>query len=375
MTGSQAGGTPGNGTCDHLITLKQTIHETRENDKTAYVIFLDVQKVYDKAWLDAILYALHQNGIHGKNLRLTKKLNSNFTARIQTRYGLTEPKEIKHRIRQGGVLSVIEYATLIDEIAKELQNRNLGIETDQDVIIDSLLWMDDVCLIHHDRNKLQKMLDITNHIARKYHTEFGAAKCKVVRIGRGPKSYLVLNGTTLEEVPTYKYLGYMINNKGDLTAYIKEIEGSVTAATQRILTETGNKEFKGMKMQAIWQLTDAVITPIITYGAESWDATKKEIEEILKILNNCLKTILCLPQGTPTQILLAETGCLPIQYYIYKKRIIQWHRIQKRKETALIKKITQGNSSTWKDNTIKIMNELIIPEEISLETKPTIKKN
>ena len=111
-------------------------------------------------------------------------------------------------------------------------------------------------------------------------------------------------------------------------------------------------------MQAIWQLTDAVIIPIITYGAESWDATKKEIEEIQKILNNCLKTIPCLPQGTPTQILLAETGYLPIQYYIYKKRIIQWHRIQKKPETALIKKITQGNNSTWKEKTIKIMNEL-----------------
>ena len=167
----------------------------------------------------------------------------------------------------------------------------------------------------------------------------------------------------------------MINNKGDLTAHIKEIEDKVIATTQRILTETGNREFKGMKMQTIWQLTDAVIIPIIAYEAESWDATKKQIEEIQKTLNNCLKTILCLPQGTPTQILLAETGYLPIQYYIYKKRIMQWHRIQKRNETALIKKITQGNSSTWKDNTMKIMNELKIPEEISLETKPTLKKN
>ena len=123
ITGSQAGGTPGNATCDHLITLKQTIHETRMKGKTAYVIFLDVQKAYDKAWLDAILYALHKNGIQGKNLRLAKKLNSNLTARIQTIYGLTEPIEIKDSIRQGGVLSVIEYVTLMDEIAKELQNK------------------------------------------------------------------------------------------------------------------------------------------------------------------------------------------------------------------------------------------------------------
>ena len=90
---------------------------------TAYIIFLDVQKAYDKAWLDAILYALNQNGIQGKNLRMIKKLNSNLTARVQTRYELTRKIKIRDSIRQGGVLSVIKYATLIDEIAKELKQK------------------------------------------------------------------------------------------------------------------------------------------------------------------------------------------------------------------------------------------------------------
>ena len=105
---------------------------------------LDVQKAYDKAWLDAIMYALHKNGVEGKNLRMIKKLNSNLTARIQTRYGLTRRINIKDSIRQGGVLSVIEYATLIDEISKELKEKNLGYVTEANITLDSLLWMDDV---------------------------------------------------------------------------------------------------------------------------------------------------------------------------------------------------------------------------------------
>ena len=125
MTKAQAGGKPGCSTVDHLIVLKQTIKEIRDKGMTAYIIFLDVQKAYDKAWLDAILYALNQNGIQGKNLRMIKKLNSNLTARVQTRYGLTRKIKIRDSIRQG-VLSVIEYATLIDEIAKELKQKKLG---------------------------------------------------------------------------------------------------------------------------------------------------------------------------------------------------------------------------------------------------------
>ena len=70
------------------------------NDKghTAYIIFLDVQKAYDKAWLDAILYALHMNGVNDKNLRMIKRINSNLTARIQTKYGLTRKINIKDSI-------------------------------------------------------------------------------------------------------------------------------------------------------------------------------------------------------------------------------------------------------------------------------------
>ena len=95
---------------------------------------------------------------------------------------------IRDSIRQGGVLSVIEYATLIDEISKELKEQDLGIVTETGEKVNTLLWMDDVCLIQHNLKTLQEMLNITNHVALKYHIEFGAAKCKVVRIGKGKKT-------------------------------------------------------------------------------------------------------------------------------------------------------------------------------------------
>ena len=72
ITKSQAGGKPGCARTDHLIVLIQTIQEITEKKQPAYIIFLDVQKAYDKAWLDAIMYALLKNGVKGKNLRMIK---------------------------------------------------------------------------------------------------------------------------------------------------------------------------------------------------------------------------------------------------------------------------------------------------------------
>ena len=143
---------------------------------------------------------------------------------------------------------------------------------------------------------------------KKYHIEFGAAKCKVVKIGPGPKNKITLNNTTLEEVPKYKYIGKVYNSNGNFEKHIKETENKITAAMQKILSETGDKEFKGMGMKAIWQCTEATVVPIMTYSSESWDPTKKEQEQPQKIFNTAIKTSMNLPRGTPTTILLKEAG-------------------------------------------------------------------
>ena len=234
--------------------------------------------------------------------------------------------------------------------------------------------MDDVCLIHYDLVKLQEILDVANHIAKKYHIEFGAAKCKVVRIGRGPKSQLILNGETLEETDNYKYLGEIFNNKGDLADHIKSIEGKIHAVTQKIMNTTGNKEFKGMRMQAIWQLVEATIIPIITYGSEGWEMKKREQDQLQTILNKALKTILYLPQSMPTAILLAETGFPPVKCIVNKKRIMQAHRIENMKDAPLIKQITRGENSTWNMETRKLMSEIKINPTLLLTSKINMKK-
>ncbi len=374
ITQAQAGGIEGNATVDHLITLKDAISEIHKQKKTAYVIFLDVKKAYDKAWLDAILYVLDKNGIKGKNWEMIRLMNTELRASIMTRFGPTDEITIKDSIRQGGVLSVIEYALMIDEISKELTSQDLGIEVNNNKM-GCLLWMDDIALIHYDRKILQKMMDCTNNIAKRYHIEFGAEKCKIVKIGRGKSADIILNSTKLEESTKYKYLGEIINNRANLKDHIQELKGKTQAAVQKIYMETGNKEFKGIKMQAIWQLIEASIIPIITYASESWNPTKKELEEIQTIFNKILREVLRIPDSTPTTILLQETGFLPIEKIIEKKRIMQNLRIQKMNEEKFIKKITRENQSNWKKRTDELLKKYNVPiNDNKTETKKLVEE-
>ncbi len=363
ITEAQAGGKEGAATVDHLTTLKEIISLIRKGKKTAYLIFLDVQKAYDKAWLDAIMYVLGNNGLKGKNWEITRKLNTNLKANIRTKHGNTREIQIKDSIRQGGVLSVIQYATIIDKIAKEIDKKELGIEIPGMGKVGCLLWMDDVALIHHNLKELQKMMDTTNDVAQRYHIEFGAPKCKVIKIGPGKQSQIKLGTNTLEETTEYKYLGEIFNNKATNTNHIEAIKGKVNGAYNNITMWTSNKEFKGIKMKAIWKLVDTCIIPIMTYGSEAAKHTKRDLQDLQQIFNNLLKKILELPQSTPNSALLKETGYIPMDMYIDRKKIMQERRIRENNDNSLVKRISHRENSEWRTTIQETIKKYNIEEE------------
>ena len=231
--------------------------------------------------------------------------------------------------------------------------------------------MDGICMPHPPRPKGTAANSERNKPCdKKYHIEFGAAKCKVAKIGKGPKSNILLNNQVMMEVETYKHLGEVFNNKGNMEAHIKAIEGKIHAATQNIITETGNEEFKGMKMQAMWQIEEATIIPVLTYGAVGCALTQKE-QQLHSVFNKSLKNILALPMTAPNNILISETGLLPIKYLINKKKITQAHILENKIGTwqrdSQKKPAASGEKKTRKNETISPQGRALKHEQRNAE--------
>ena len=145
MTGAQAGGTRGRATTDHLLTLKEAIKIARRQRKKIYATLLEVTKAYNNAWIDVVMYVMHKSGLNSKIWSTIKKLNENVTATVQSKYGPARKITIKDNIRQGGILSILQYSLLIDEINKEIKGTDLEIKipnTETNVVC--LFWVDDV---------------------------------------------------------------------------------------------------------------------------------------------------------------------------------------------------------------------------------------
>ena len=179
----------------------------------------------------------------------------NLTASVKTQHGQTRQIHIKDSIRQGGILSVLEYANVMDEITKEIgKNPKCNINIGDETTPGCFLWMDDVVLMHTDPRMIQNMLDTTYRIAQRYRIKFGTEKSKVLHIG--PPSPLqnkfTLGPQTLEATDTYKYLGITLNTKGDLTDHLKITKGKTLTTTQTIINLASSNQLKDIQMETIW---------------------------------------------------------------------------------------------------------------------------
>ena len=306
-------------------------------------------------------------------------MNKDLTAEINTQHGKTREISINDSIRQGGVLSVIMYALMMDEISKENKKTGIGTRLHPTMPpINTLLWMDDVALITDNENDMKTLLKNTEEIAGKYRIEFGKEKSKIMIIKQG-NNKTKINSTKLqdfeiEETSNYKYLGYNFNNKDNLSTHLEDQKRKVEAAYQTILTIIGNPNFTSIEMECTWTLLNTCLIPVIIYAGETWHPTSQEKKKINQLLDNILKRILMVPQSTPREAIYLEVGILDPVHRINMNRMMLYNRLHTHQNSLNQSLIQETLETKWKTETEKIMNEYCVdPNEIKAATKTRAK--
>lgn len=372
MSEAQAGGQEGSATTDHIITVKELIKLSK---KRLWIVYLDVTKAYDKAWADGIMHVMYKQGLKSKMWLVVKRLNENLTARVETKHGLTRTIKIKDSIRQGGVLSVVQYALLMDEIGKNIQSENLGIKISENNKIGNLLWMDDVLMITDKEREMQRMLDITNETSEPYRIKYGQAKSQAQAIGNVEKVEYKIGDMPLQYTETYKYLGHIQNEKNNLADHLSDIKGKVECAYQTLMAIAGNKYFKGIELESVWEMIGSCVTSIITYSMEACNQTKAEMKILNRMYDNILTRILMVPPTTPRELLYIETGLLDIETIIEKNRLNYNNRVANSGKTKLKETLQNNQKGSWRERTEAMKKRLGITEEDHEGSKDRVKKN
>ena len=218
---------------------------------------------------------------------------------------------------------------------RRVKNQGLGILYG-DILINSLLLMDDIAVCSHCPVEMQSMLSVIYSFSLKWHLKFSKKKSKILIINETEDTQNLewqLGTMTIERCSEHTYLGEIIPYD------LKEKEKKVETALQTTMSPSTEPVLNRIIMNVITKVYETCIIPIIIYGAETWTPTNSELEYSKKIQNKLIRQLLKVPTTTLLPSLVGELGfyCLT-QKINYHQMIYLW-KIYNMNNNRLVRKV------------------------------------
>ncbi|KAA5586867.1 hypothetical protein F3G61_31820, partial [Pseudomonas aeruginosa] len=87
ITQNQFGFMPGRGTTDAIFALRQVCEKHRDVHRNLHMVFVDLEKAYDRVPRAVLWWALNEKGIPGKYVRLICAMYSRARTYVRTAAG------------------------------------------------------------------------------------------------------------------------------------------------------------------------------------------------------------------------------------------------------------------------------------------------
>ena len=377
LSPSQGGGKKGTSTRDHVFLLRAIISTAIKEKRDLFITFFDVQKAYDHADPEDMMHVAWNQGLKGKLWRLTRLLNTNLTAKINTRYGKT--RKIIREIggKQGGKTMTYLFAKLMDTLAEEMQEtEDIGININN-IQIGALEWVDDVVAFAEGLDQQEKVLDFTNEFAVKHKLQWGQDKCQVLKVGgtNYPEKTWKLGEKTISSTSKYKYLGDIISEKGDNKENLEKRKDKLQMTTRRVLACGNIDIMKRIQTKTLLQLHETITISSILINCETWILNKQDQQNLDKMELWAYKKIIGLPITTPTPAVIYEMRTLFTSIRVIARQLKYLHIILCREDSDWCKKslyqLTEKDIG-WGKYMRKILDECQI--SYTLDEIKTIKK-
>jgi hypothetical protein len=146
-----------------------------------HIIFIDLEKAYDKVPRNVICWALQKHKVSSKYITLIKYMYNNIVTSVRTSDGDTNDFPINIGLHQAWALSPYLFALVMDEVTRDIQG---GISW-------YMLFADDVILVDESRTRVDQKLELWRR----------TLKTKGFRLSRSKIEYMKYNfsATTQEK--------------------------------------------------------------------------------------------------------------------------------------------------------------------------------
>ena len=343
----QAGFKAGHSTMDHAFVLKSLINLYLRKKKRLYCCFIDYKKAFDSVPRLELWKKLLAVGIDGKIFQLIKNMYSRAKSCVALNGCLSEYFPCQVGVRQGENLSPLLFSIYLADLESYLSENYEGLldisslateflgngTLDVYLKLFILLYADDTILMAESPASLQSALDAMAGYCDKWKLCINTSKTKVVIFSRGKVRNIpnfVFNGTRLDVVDEYLYLGVMFNYNGKFT---KAKNHSCQQASKAMFALLKRCRQLHLPLDIQLQLFDSLVAPILLYGSEIHANEGCIIIEKLH-LRFC-KYLLNVNKSTTSNMVYGELGRMPLQVQASVRALAFWFRLLYGEQTKL----------------------------------------
>ena len=308
----------------------------------------DIDKCFDKLWLQKTTNGLFEAGIQNDKLNLLYNENRSTKVAIKVNNQITRRVTMRDLELQGSVWGSIKCTVSMDKINKiMLANDNLTYKYrgDSEIKLGVLGMIDDTLGISKCGTAAVAKNAVLNSFIETQRLTMSKKKSVVLHVGKKSKCLiscptLRVHDSEMKTAESVRYLGDIVSASGSLRpciddrrskgwAKVAEIEGTLSAMPDR------RRVIIGLKLRET-KLCNGML-----YSTEAWtNISDKEIERMEQVDLAALRTIIGGGHSRcPKPFYYLEYGLIMFRHIIMIKRINYHYHIITREDKELIKRV------------------------------------
>ncbi|CAH2230685.1 jg11989 [Pararge aegeria aegeria] len=246
-------------------------------------------------------------------------------------------------VRQGGLTSPDLFNLYVNNLIEELSGTGIGCHIGG-VCFNNLSYADDMVLLSPSINGIRKLLHICKEYARNHGLKYNVRKSEMVvfRAGKGPERIppVLLDGTPVQVVEQFKYLGHMLS--GSLSDDLDiERERRSLAIRCNMLARRFARCSEDVKITLFKAYC------LSFYTSQLWISyTKRSFNTLRVQYNDALRVLLKKARYCSASGMFADAG-VPDFYAVLRKRIASFWEVVVNSNNKLLRVVAQASQRIY----------------------------